>query len=71
VIHNFEEVILKPGEYVSIFNNEFKFGADSLDIYPSWTKGLISFKSIPYSEVLEELEHQFDIKIETQNVTIS
>ena len=70
VVHNSEEVILKPGEYVSFFNNVFKFGVAPLETYPSWTKGVITFKSEPYSVVLEELERQFAVKVETQNVTI-
>ncbi|MDH3709714.1 MAG: FecR domain-containing protein [Cyclobacteriaceae bacterium] len=37
---------------------------------PSWVDQVSSFISVPYGEVLKELERQYDVKIESQNIDL-
>lgn len=42
---------------------------ESRDLAPTWAnKYLSSFKSVPYSEVIQEFERQYNIKIEANNI---
>lgn len=46
-----------------------KIDGDTKDVEPSWSsKNISSFKSVPYGEVIKELERQYNIDIETTNV---
>lgn len=46
-----------------------KIDGETKDLEPSWSsKNISSFKSVPYGEVIKELERQYDIVIETNNV---
>jgi transmembrane sensor len=52
---------LSAGETYRILNERFSEGAIA-DNEPQWTNNRSSFKSIPFSEVIEELERQYTIK---------
>tara|TARA_R100001369_G_C3314221_1_gene167824 strand:- start:967 stop:1875 length:909 start_codon:yes stop_codon:yes gene_type:complete len=52
---------LLAGETFRILNKRFSEGKIA-DSEPKWTKNRSSFKSIPFSEVIEELERQYTIK---------
>ena len=42
---------------------------ETKDSVPSWaTKNISSFKSVPYTEVINEFERQYNIEIETNNI---
>ena len=53
---------LLAGDTYRILNN--KFSQDKiLDVEPEWTTNKSSFKSIPFAEVVNELERQYNIKV--------
>jgi len=60
---------LNPMDAVRINNNtiteNWKITSSEKD---GWQNGLFSFKKVPLSEVLEELERQFEIKIDSKNI---
>ena len=62
VLFKGEETLLRPGEGVFILNNEIQ-STSSTQLSPSWMNGTSSFKSTPYSEVVAELERQYNLKI--------
>lgn len=62
VLFNGNETLLHPGERIFILNNEIQTSTDAQK-GPSWINGLSTFKSTPYSEVLAELERQYNLKI--------
>lgn len=53
---------LLAGETYRILNKKFS-ETKTEDTLPQWTKNRSSFKSIPISEVVEELERQYNIKV--------
>ncbi len=53
---------LLAGDTYRILNK--RFSEDKIiDTVPQWTKNRSRFKSIPFSEVIEELERQYNIKV--------
>ena len=62
VLFKGKETLLHPGERIFILNNEVQTSKDTQK-GPSWIDGLSTFKSTPYSEVIAELERQYNLKI--------
>lgn len=71
VTHNGQTVKLKPG--FSFLLIDGKLYAKELDTRksPNWVNNESYFMSIPYKEVLNELERQYNVKIETKNIDTS
>jgi ferric-dicitrate binding protein FerR (iron transport regulator) len=62
---------LPAGKTFKLVNGVLNEG-NTNDKEPSWVESNISsFKSVPYSEVIEEFERQYNIEIETNNVDIN
>ncbi|MDP5081029.1 MAG: FecR family protein [Winogradskyella sp.] len=62
--------LLEAGDSYRILNK--KFSEDkSLDTEPQWTKNKSSFKSVPYIEVVAELERQYGVKVAFKSVVTS
>ena len=59
--------ILKVGDHVKYIAGEISTGTH-INKSPSWTKNLSQFSRIPLSEVLAELERQYNIKVLTENI---
>jgi transmembrane sensor len=53
---------LIAGDTYRIFNDRFSEGK-STDISPQWTKDRSNFKAVPLSEVLNELERQYNVSV--------
>ena len=60
-----KETILTPKQTVSVINREHTFTIDvaDSDSRSTWKKGIFVYKSDHLSDVVSELERQFDIKI--------
>jgi len=50
------------GDTFRMYGNEISLSKTSFQI-PQWTKEISDFKSVPYSEVIAELERQYDITV--------
>lgn len=65
VSDNSQSVILTAGTYTSFINGKFTTAAQTNNNQSvGWTKGEFSFTAIPLTEVLKEIERQYNIKIE-------
>lgn len=61
--------ILTPSKSIRVVNG--KISEDNLilsDVQPSWIKGETTFKSVPLKVVINGLEKQFNIKIESKSI---
>ncbi len=70
---NYQErsVTLKPGfSFLIIDGNLFAKDKDER-LEPSWINNESYFKSLPYKEILNELERQYGISIETNNIDLA
>lgn len=65
VEHPLRKVILKPGEYISIYQKQVTSGNLPIVKAPSWTEGRNVFRGVPYNEILDELSRQYDVTITT------
>ncbi|MDY7394878.1 FecR family protein [Aureibaculum sp. 2210JD6-5] len=65
------EIKLSAGKSFKVIGNE-TFEIETQDSLPTWSsKNMSSFKSVPFSEVINEFERQYNIKVETKNVDTS
>ena len=62
--------LLNVGDTYRILNDEF-VQDEVLDTFPHWTQNRSSFNSVPFNEVLAELERQYDIEVAFMNVDIN
>ncbi len=69
VISDTIERMLLPGHTYRILNGKFSEGTTTSTI-PKWTDNMSDFESVPFKEVLEELERQYTIKIVHKNVNV-
>ena len=61
---------LTKGNSFRVYNH--KITVDTADTsHPEWIDNISSFKSVPLSEVLDELERQYNITVTTQNIDTS
>lgn len=66
-----KSVKLKPGySFLIIDGTQYAKDIDTR-IEPSWINSESYFKSLPYKEVLNELERQYGISIETNNIDLT
>jgi len=57
-------VVLKAGEFTQLRNKKLSFPAHADEKKLSWRMGEFHFENTPFKNVIDELERQFDIKIE-------
>ncbi|MCL6272485.1 FecR family protein [Muricauda sp. 2012CJ35-5] len=68
VSHNGMETKLPAGNSFMVIDGEIKETGKPHNMEPSWVNDESSFERIPLEFVLSELERQFNIKVNTQNV---
>ena len=63
---NYKNDVIKipAGNSFKMLNSTTEFTSEHIDVNPSWIKNNSSFKSMPYKFVINELERQFNVKIE-------
>lgn len=66
VTTNNKTIKLPAGNTVKVYNNQLEKNTINF-AYPSWTKDRSEFKSIPYQQVVEEAERQYNIVIKYNN----
>ncbi|NHF60522.1 DUF4974 domain-containing protein [Flavobacteriaceae bacterium TP-CH-4] len=59
--------ILKVGDNFTSINGEVVSGKNTFES-PQWTKNISYFQRIPVSEVIAELERQYNIKVTVENI---
>ena len=68
--NNSDIVILKPGDSFLKINGKLIAREKETLLQPSWMHNESSFKSMPFSYVLRELERQYNVQINPQNIDI-
>lgn len=68
VTNNKKEYLLSPGNSVRKINGNDPEEYNSNNQFPSWTKGESSFVSVPIKYVILELEKQYNIEIDSNNI---
>ena len=71
VTHNDQETILTQGKAFRVLKGKKGYTYDINDTKPSWTQQESSFYEVPFAEVIEELERQYEITIKTENIDTS
>lgn len=66
-----KSVKLEPGYSFFIIDENVYAKEKDTRIEPSWINDESYFKSLPYKEVLRELERQYNITVETNNIDIT
>ncbi len=67
VTHTKKTIVLKPGDSFVVLNNEI-INKNTNNTAPSWIKNTSEFKSVPLQQVINELEIQYNITINTKNI---
>lgn len=62
---------LLPGDKASIVQGTWSTTDLNVGELPDWMLHESSFQSVPYSEVLDEFERQYDIQITTDNIDVN
>jgi ferric-dicitrate binding protein FerR (iron transport regulator) len=70
VIHESREFILEQGEFYKVVEDEIFTGKAVAGDIPGWIVEESRFRAVPLKQVIAEMERQFDIKIETENVDL-
>lgn len=70
VTYNGKETKLPAGNSFIVINGNIVELKSPANTTPSWMSFESTFKSIPLNYVLDELERQYDIEVETQNVNL-
>ncbi|NRS90441.1 ferric-dicitrate binding protein FerR (iron transport regulator) [Flavobacterium sp. 7E] len=71
VTYNNQTIKLPPGETFRVVNKQIASVANFESQNPSWMEKESSFDRIPLSQVIAELERQYDIKIKVDDVDTS
>ncbi len=61
--------LLHPGQTYRIMNHKFSEGATTAAT-PKWADNMSDFESVPFKEVLAEMERQYNIKIINKNMNV-
>ena len=64
VTYKNETVKVPAGSSYKMLNETSKFSNNSNEIMPAWLQNSSSFKSMPYSYVVKELERQYNVSID-------
>ncbi|HMB64682.1 MAG TPA: FecR domain-containing protein [Eudoraea sp.] len=70
VTYNGKETKLPAGTSFLAIGGKIQAADDPNSSLPSWMNNESSFKSIPLAYVLDELQRQYNVKVETQNVDL-
>ena len=70
VTHNSDIVILKPGDSFLKINGKLIAREKETLFRPTWMNNESSFKSMPFSYVINELERQYNVRINPQNIDL-
>ena len=70
VVHSSDIVVLKPGDSFLKINGKLIAREKETLLQPSWMHNESSFKSMPFSYVLRELERQYNVRINPQNIDL-
>jgi len=68
VTHQLKEVMLSPGNSFKVYGGTIVEEMELADTEPSWLHHESIFKSVPLIQVLNEIERQFDIRIQTETI---
>jgi len=68
VTHNNQEVKLTKGKTFRIINGTIENVEDFNTLIPSWLRSESSFVEVPLSQVIDELERQYNIKTLLENI---
>lgn len=71
VANTSNEVILTQGKAVKSNKNKSLSMFDITNLKPDWLHGKSSFNAVPISQLIKELEIQYDIKIKIGNVDVN
>lgn len=71
VTSNIEKVILKPGKSFRVVNGKVVITNDIIGETPSWLAKESSFDNVPLWQVINELQIQYNIKVDASQVDIS
>ncbi|HJS01615.1 MAG TPA: FecR family protein [Flavobacterium sp.] len=71
VTYNHQTIKLPPGKTFRVINKQIENLEDSDANNPSWLQKESNFTRVPLNQVIAELERQYDIKIETQDLDTS
>ena len=67
VVSNNNTKELQAGDTFRLYGDHLSYN-ETLFEYPQWTNDISNFKSVPFEEVLKELERQFDVSIQFENI---
>ena len=62
---------LPPQHSIRIINGSINKSENIQEVSPSWTKNISSFQSIPFSQVIQEFEIQYGVKVLPQNIDLN
>ncbi|MFA9187503.1 FecR family protein [Flavobacterium magnesitis] len=71
VTYNDKTIKLPPGKTFKVINKQIEKTDDFDTETPSWLQKESSFTRVPLNQVIAELERQYDLKIETQDIDTS
>ena len=66
-----KKIALPAGSKFRVVNKKVKMSQNLSDTKPSWLLQESTFDAVPYSQVIAELERQYDLKIEMNNIDAS
>ena len=69
VVSDTIERLLRPGQTFRILNKTFSEGTTTAT-EPTWATNMSDFESVPFKEVLAEMERQYNITIRSKNVNV-
>ena len=69
VTYNSDEVFLSPGENVTFENGDKITIPETTDAQPEWINDEVNFEKEKLANVFKELERQYNIKIQVQNIS--
>ncbi len=58
-----ETIKVPAGSSFKVLNSKSEYSSNITDTNPSWTQNNSSFKSVPYSYVIKEIERQYNIEV--------
>lgn len=62
---------LAPGHSFRIINGVVHKSENIEEISPSWVNNISSFQSVPFSQVIQEFEIQYDVKVKPQDINLN
>jgi ferric-dicitrate binding protein FerR (iron transport regulator) len=62
-----EDITLAPNEQVCLVNNRLQKNTIDSQNYSTWKNGVLTFDSMPFSEIIKKLELYYDVKFIIQN----